>query len=362
MKNLTIIFKPTYLCNLRCYYCYARNERDSVQLKMSIPEAIAAFNWISHYCSFAGIDHVNIIWHGGEPLLMGVNFYEEIISYAISKFKEYGIKLHNAIQTNATLITDDYIKLFKKYFDSKIGISLDYNSSYRVDIHGNNINKQLEYKLKILSNSNIQVGAICMISPENINNPIEMYKWFKQHNISFRANRMFPLSKKDIARSITAEKYIDFICKLFDVMVNDKHPLIVKTLEEYIQAFLTGKSRLCCLSGNCEDCFLAIAPDGGIFPCGRYSNVSYRLGNIYSHPTDVLKAKRSIIFSSIFDESAKLLNCKKCTWQTICHTGCPHAQSTGWIYEECKQNKGIWNYLQSYFSKMNIAFGALNQK
>ena len=122
MKNLTVIFKPTYSCNLRCRYCYARNERDAIQTKMSIAEAIAAFDWIQSYCSFSKIDSVNIIWHGGEPLLMGVDFYKEIIPYATSKLKDHGIKLHNAIQTNATLITDDYIEIFKQYFNCRCGV------------------------------------------------------------------------------------------------------------------------------------------------------------------------------------------------------------------------------------------------
>ena len=362
MKNLTVIFKPTYSCNLRCRYCYARNERDAIQTKMSIAEAIAAFDWIQSYCSFSKIDSVNIIWHGGEPLLMGVDFYKEIIPYATSKLKDHGIKLHNAIQTNATLITDDYIEIFKQYFNSKIGISLDYNSSTRVDALGNNINEELEDKLQLLANSGIKVGVICMITPENVNDPAGMYEWFKQHHMSFRANRMFPITENDIAYSVTLGEYVNFICKLFDIMVNDEQPLIIKTLEEYVHAFLTGKSRLCCLSGNCGDAYLAIVPDGSIFPCGRFSDDNYRLGNIFSSPEDVLKKKHDIMFSNNFDAAAKLLDCEKCTWQTICHTGCPHAQSTGWIYEECKQNKAVWNHLQSYFATMGVSFGALSKK
>ena len=190
-RQLSIIFKPTSKCNLRCRYCYAAREREAFDGTMTIKEAKRAFNWIKEYCEKLHFQDVTVIWHGGEPLLMGKNFIEECVGYYTEVLNASSISVRNQIQTNLTLATDDYIPLLKKSFASRIGFSLDYNSEYRVFANGVNATDTILERAKVLKNAGLNLGAITMMSSNIIGKLDELYHYFKRIDIPFRLNRMF---------------------------------------------------------------------------------------------------------------------------------------------------------------------------
>lgn len=87
---------------------------------MSADEARRAFLWLCEFCRIREIRSVTVIWHGGEPLLMGASFFHEVINFYRNLFDKAGITVKNVIQTNATLLDEDYIEIFRAYFNSSL--------------------------------------------------------------------------------------------------------------------------------------------------------------------------------------------------------------------------------------------------
>lgn len=361
-SQLSVIFKPTSRCNLRCHYCYAARERESFDGIMSLDEAKKAFDWISLYCQKLGVRDVTVIWHGGEPLLMGKDFIEECVDYYTSNLKKDAINVRNQIQTNLTLATDDFIPLLKKSFGSRIGFSLDYNSEYRVFPDGRCANNAIIERAKALKKGGLNLGAITMMTSNNIGKMGELYSFFKDLSIPFRLNRMFPTTfeeTSELSNSVTAEEYANAVCELFDIWLNDPNPAFVETVHGAVLAYITDVCKLCSINGRCSDSFLCIAPNGVLLPCGRFDSDSYSIGNIYNDtPEQVLRKKSEIAKQS--NNNTLRERCYTCQWKRLCIAGCLHSRLLGWFNDECTTNKIIWGHLKKRLTPLGITRGIIS--
>jgi uncharacterized protein len=361
-EQLSIIFKPTTRCNLRCRYCYAARERNEFDGTMSIDEAKRSFDWIKVYCEKLHVKNVTVIWHGGEPLLMGIQFINDCVEYYTKILNELSITVRNQIQTNLTLATDDYIPLLKKHFESRIGFSLDYQSHYRLFPNGKDATDAIIERAMTLKNAGLKIAAISMMTADNLGKMNELYNWFKALGIPFRLNRIFPTSSEEtngMAKSVTAEQYANGICELFDIWLNDPHPASIETVQGAVLAYIRNISKLCSLDGKCADSFLCIASNGTLLPCGRFDSDSYSIGNIYTDTIEqVLDKKKSI--AHLQGNHSKIAECITCKWKSLCVAGCPHSKLFGWFEDECITNKIIWNHLEERLTPFGLTKGILS--
>lgn len=360
--QLSIIFKPTSRCNLRCRYCYAARERNDFDGMMSIDEAKRSFDWIRTYCEKLHVKDVTVIWHGGEPLLMGLGFITDCVDYYTKILNDLSINVRNQIQTNLTLATDDFVPLLKKSFGSRIGFSLDYQSRYRLFPNGKDATDAILERALALKNAGLNLGAISMMTASNLGRMKEMYEWFKSLGIPFRLNRMFPTSSEEtsgMAESVTAEQYANGVCELFDIWLNDPQPAFVETVQGAVLAYIKNISKLCSIDGKCSDTFLCIAPNGVLLPCGRFDSDSYSIGNINTDSVEqVLEKKKSI--AHLGENKPYLAKCVTCKWRTLCVAGCLHSRLFGWFEEECITNRIIWNHLEKRLTPLGLTRGILS--
>ena len=360
--QLSIIFKPTSRCNLRCRYCYAARERKDFDGMMSIEEAKRAFDWIRTYCEKLHVKEVTVIWHGGEPLLMGLPFITECVDYYTNMLNDISIKVRNQIQTNLTLTTDDFVPLLKRSFGSRIGFSLDYQSHYRLFPNGKDASDAILERALALKKAGLNLGAIAMMTASSIGKMMEMYDWFKELGIPFRLNRMFPTSSEEtsgMAESVTAEQYANGVCELFDIWLNDPNPAFVETVQGAVLSYIKNISKLCSIDGKCSDTFLCIAPNGVLLPCGRFDSDSYSIGNIKTNTVEqVLEKKKAI--AHLGENKPYLDKCITCKWRTLCVAGCLHSRLFGWFEEECITNKIIWNHLEKSLTPLGLTRGILS--
>ena len=358
-EQLSIIFKPTSRCNLRCRYCYAARERNDFDGMMSIDEAKRSFDWIRTYCEKLHVKDVTVIWHGGEPLLMGLKFITECVDYYTRILNELSINVRNQIQTNLTLATEDFVPLLKKSFGSRIGFSLDYQSRYRLFPNGKDATDAILERALALKNAGLNLGAISMMTASNLCQMKGMYDWFKGLGIPFRLNRMFPTSSEEtsgMAESVTAEQYANGVCELFDIWLNDPQPAFVETVQGAVLAYIKNISKLCSIDGKCSDTFLCIAPNGVLLPCGRFDSDSYSIGNINTDSVEqVLEKKKSI--AHLGENKPYLAKCATCKWRTLCVAGCLHSRLFGWFEEECITNRIIWNHLEKRLTPLGLSRG-----
>lgn len=158
---MTIIIKPTFNCNFRCPDCYLTNSVKSDTCIMSYKVAENLLHQVVSFCKKNNKRRLTFIWHGGEPLLWGIENYRSIFDF--TKPIADDICIRQCVQTNLSLITNDYIKLFKQY-NIEIGFSLDgpkeINDRFRKQIDGIGSHETIIRNLYRCRDAGLNVGAI----------------------------------------------------------------------------------------------------------------------------------------------------------------------------------------------------------
>jgi uncharacterized protein len=325
-KKLNLIIKTTSLCNLRCKYCYLRKEKntDSI-IDISILKKI--INQLS-----LNSNKIDIIWHGGEPLLVGKNFFYNFVKYK-NELNKKGIKINNCLQTNATLIDEEWAKLFVDG-EFNIGISLDgpekINDENRIFSDGKGSFHKIMGGIDILNKNSIKFSVLSVIAKNNYEYADKIFNFFVKNeinNFDFLPNyyhldtrlisslNNYCLDRYDFAR---------FILRIFNNWIIYNDPRIsIRILENIVTGLLGGTPSLCKFNNGCKD-YLTIEPNGNVFPCDRFLGMEdYLFGNFqYNDLNDIFTCRKRSIF--IDDIKTISSNCKDCEYYKICNGGCKY--------------------------------------
>lgn len=322
---INTIIKVTENCNFDCSYCL-RNV--NVSSTLSLKTIDLYFQKLSLYHRFNFIQN---IWHGGEPLLMGTDFYEEASSIVHFYFPE--AKVTNSIQTNGYFL-DKYIDFFKKK-NFGVGISLDGPE----DINNNRVlksgespfNKVLD-NMRLLRENGIHYGTVGVLTTKAIGNEQRIYDFLRSVTNGARLNLISPdgLKKEKVSDNgivLTVTEASRVLINLYDIWKSDKpingQVFQLRPFYEIVESMFSGKNRVCEFSRGCAG-FLCLGCDGTIYPCGRFSsNKDFIMGNIYKNN-----------FEEIFNSSVERIRqvrieiiddqCNSCQFKCICHGGCAH--------------------------------------
>lgn len=329
---MTIIIKPTYNCNFRCKYCYLSNSTKKDGQMMDIYLAKEFVRQLYDYIKEMHCRKVTFIWHGGEPLLWGIENYKEILDYINNVF--YDIHYKNSVQTNLSLITKDYIDLFKQY-NIHIGFSLDggkeINDAQRVYPNGGGTFDDIMTKVNLCRENGISVGCIVVGSRKHIGRIKELYDFLSENKLNFKFNPLFNSGEAKTHQneySITPSEYANMATELFDLWYNDtQNELVESNFTEIASNIITGKTSHCMFGYNCQDYFFALTPYGDIMPCGRFCDDEYKK---YSYGNINQKALWEILEDRNKHESYHRASyiadssCSVCEFYSICHGGCLH--------------------------------------
>lgn len=327
---MTIILKPTYACNFRCKYCYLSNGTKSHTNMFDIDFANRIVSQIKE--AFASTRKVSIIWHGGEPLLWGKENYREILAFMQQELEGYDV--HQSMQTNLSLIDEEYLDILTQY-NVKPGFSLDgtreIHDSQRVGIGGQPTFDTIMQNLALCRNRDLKIGCIVVGSRKHIGHIPELYQFMKEQKLNFKFNPLFISGEAEHNRDeygITAQEYAQMCIELFDLWFDDREGKVTESnFVEIASNIATGKATGCMFSRNCQDNFLAIAPNGDVMPCGRFCDDDLRqfaYGNLHDETlSEILpRIKKSEIYKRA--EYIAQSDCAKCKWYDICHGGCLH--------------------------------------
>ena len=379
VKKLSIIVKPTHDCNLGCRYCYVSEEAekgsmDSRGLSVST-ERVADFAQSSHW-----------IWHGGEPLLMGVDFFREVKNVQEHYAKQKGVRFSNGIQTNGTLVTDKVLDFIEESGDFRLGMSMDGPQylhdktrvfrdgagSFEEVLRGIRLTEERNKKLG-KNKKNLGGGVICVVNGENVKNPLELYEFFKGERIDVKFN---PLIQSGRARSnfeelgITPKQYGEFLTTLWEIYNRDvaKDREVVISVDPFINVLgnlATGKPLGCNYSSSCRDNFISIGPLGDIYPCGRFDGIrEFWLGNVNTHSIEeAMGSKTNERLKQRGLESVS--GCNSCDYGKVCNTGCMHnAYCAGNINGKdpyCASYKALFNKMQEVLDEEEALEQCLNK-
>ena len=327
---MTIILKPTYACNFHCKYCYLSESTKRHPDMLDIAFAKTIVLQIKE--AFASTRKVAIIWHGGEPLLWGKENFREILAFI--QYELDGYAVHQSIQTNLSLIDEEYLDILMLY-NVKPGFSLDgfkdLHDKQRVGAGDAPTFDTIMEKLALCRKHGLNPGCIVVGSRKHIGRIPELYQFLKGQGLSFKFNPLFVSgeAKQNYDEyGITAQEYADMCIEMFDLWFNDPNGKITESnFVEIASNIATGKTTGCMFSRNCQDNFLAITPTGDVMPCGRFCDEEMRqfsYGNL--HNETLLKIMPRIKQSEIYKRAEFIdrSDCAKCKWYMICHGGCLH--------------------------------------
>jgi len=311
-------------------------------------------------CKYNGKE-VKFFWHGGEPLLAGINFYKEAVKFQ-KEYQKSDQKIINGLQTNGTLIDKDWAKFFKKE-KFGLGISLDgpkkYHDYYRHYSNGKGSFENIMEGIDILKEMGVGFSVISVITDRTAKVSRELFDFFMSQELTKKINFVpaKPVSTTDSISykySVNPSAYINFLGGILNLWFEkDSNGLKVYPLESIIRAFLGFSQEDCRFAGECEKS-LVIDYNGDVFACSTYGYGDFfKFGNIQ-------KGIISIINSKEFQNYRKYLNqikekCSKCQWFKICKGGCPHDHYLG--KEEnifCPDFKRLFEHIRKALEKYQL--------
>ncbi|MDD2689396.1 MAG: radical SAM protein [Candidatus Omnitrophica bacterium] len=325
----SIIIKPVGIrCNLGCTYCSAettRKRKGCPEGKMSLRLIERLILQIDKYLQ----GHILLYWQGGEPLLAGVDFYKQVVEMQKDILRNNkNVMVVNLIQTNATLLNEDWINFFKKsYFGVTIsldGSELDHNLSRKyIDSRGSY--NDVIHSVQLLRRSGIKVGATATISPLHSRNPKEFIESFIKAGIS--SVHIRHCYDKDLL--LTPLQYADFIIELFDAWLNTDCEIEFSIFKDIFLRLLNRKSAFCYNNGVCGS-YPAVEVNGDVWLCDEsFTNKNYLWGNINkTNFIDMMKSKKYKDFCRIKQRVYKkcFLNCE---WFIFCFGDCLYHYTIG---------------------------------
>ncbi|MCW4111880.1 anaerobic sulfatase-maturation protein [Segatella copri] len=343
-KPLYVMLKPAGAhCNLACKYCYYLEKNKlypTAQRHLMSDEMLEQFT--REYIEAQTMNQVLFTWHGGEPLLRSIDFYRK----ALSLQQKYagGRCIDNVIQTNGTLLTDEWCEFFAQNH-WLVGISIDgpqpYHDHYRLTAAGKPSWKKVMQGIKLLKKHGVEWNAMAVVNAYNVNHPLEFYRFFKENGCQFlqftpiveRLTRhedgrtLASLADKDeipmSEASVTPEQWGYFLCAIFDEWVRkDVGKIFVEIFDCTLANWMGISPGICAYSKECGHAGV-MEHNGDVYSCDHFVFPEYKLGNIRDHSLiDMLYGEQQQEFSRL-KHSSLPRQCKECDMEFACHGECP---------------------------------------
>ena len=343
-KPLYVMLKPAGAhCNLACKYCYYLEKNKlypTAQRHLMSNEMLEQFT--REYIEAQTMNQVLFTWHGGEPLLRSIDFYRK----ALSLQQKYagGRRIDNVIQTNGTLLTDEWCEFFAQNH-WLVGISIDgpqpYHDHYRLTAAGKPSWQKVMQGIKLLKKHGVEWNAMAVVNAYNANHPLEFYRFFKENGCQFlqftpiveRLTRhedgrtLASLADKDeislSEASVTPEQWGYFLCAIFDEWVRkDVGKIFVEIFDCTLANWMGISPGICAYSKECGHAGV-MEHNGDVYSCDHFVFPEYKLGNIRDHSLiDMLYGEQQQEFSRL-KHSSLPRQCKECDMEFACHGECP---------------------------------------
>ena len=343
-KPLYVMLKPAGAhCNLACKYCYYLEKNKlypTAQRHLMSDEMLEQFT--REYIEAQTMNQVLFTWHGGEPLLRSIDFYRK----ALSLQQKYagGRHIDNVIQTNGTLLTDEWCEFFAQNH-WLVGISIDGlqpdHDHYRLTAAGKPSWQKVMQGIKLLKKHGVEWNAMAVVNAYNANHPLEFYRFFKENGCQFlqftpiveRLTRhedgrtLASLADKDeislSEASVTPEQWGNFLCAIFDEWVRkDVGKIFVEIFDCTLANWMGISPGICAYSKECGHAGV-MEHNGDVYSCDHFVFPEYKLGNIRDHSLiDMLYGEQQQEFSRL-KHSSLPRQCKECDMEFACHGECP---------------------------------------
>ena len=372
-----IMAKPAgSLCNMRCEYCYylekeklyrpipdpslrgrgvdTTTSKDPSTDKVTTPlphreglgvgllndELLEKF--IREYIAAQTTREVLFTWHGGEPLLRPLSFYQRVV--ALQQRYAGDHLIDNCIQTNGTLLNDAWCRFFKQH-GWLVGVSIDgpqeFHDEFRRMKGGGPSWARVMQGIHLLNRHGVEWNALAVVNDFNADYPLDFYHFFKEIGCRYLqftpvVERTFPhadgrtlaaVHEGDATTvtdfSVTPEQWGTFLCTIFDEWVrHDVGEYYVQLFDATLAGWMGVPPGICTLAPTCGHAG-AMEWNGDVYACDHFVFPEYRLGNLHTHTLlEMMQSERQLAFGNA-KQTALPSCCKECPWLFACNGECP---------------------------------------
>ena len=344
-KPLYVMLKPAGAhCNLACKYCYYLEKKhlygDNSHRHLMSDELLEQFT--KEYIEAQTMDSVLFTWHGGEPLLRPLNFYQKAVE--LQKKYAQGRHIDNVIQTNGTLLTDEWCEFLAENH-WLVGISIDgpqeYHDHYRLTASSNPSWSKVMQGIQLLKKHRVEWNAMAVVNAYNAEHPLEFYRFFKENGCQYLqftpivergvrhqdGRTLASLQDSDEAMladySVTPQQWGNFLCAIFDEWVRqDVGRIFVEIFDCTLANWMGVPPGICAYSKECGHAGV-MEYNGDVYSCDHFVFPEYRLGNIAEHSLiEMLYGDKQQVFSQL-KHSSLPRQCRECDMEFACHGECP---------------------------------------
>lgn len=346
LRHYAIEVKPVgAACNLRCEYCYYLGKGGSQPAAPALMTADVLERYIQQVVAIHGRQaEIEFAWHGGEPTLSGIPFFERAMQ--LQEKHAAGRRILNTLQTNGTLLTDEWCQFFRDHH-FRIGISIDgpehLHNIYRKDTHGEGTFARTMHGMELLLKHGVELNTLTTVNAANAKHPEEVYQFLRQYSdyMQFlpvveclsqndRKNVALPpgIYTADAATppqlaqfSVSASDYGNFLCTITDLWrKHDAGRKFVQSIEAAVGNLTRRPAGLCVHEAVCGHCAV-VEKNGDLYRCDRYVFPEYRIGNILEAPLyDMMETNRRF---GEYKLDSLPHQCLHCDVADMCFGGCP---------------------------------------
>jgi len=344
-RGLHVIAKPIGpICNLRCAYCFylekesLYGEHESWRMSEETLEA-----YVRQYIEAQpeAAKEIDFAFQGGEPTLMGVDFFRRVVELQ-RQYAPPGVRIHNSLQTNGTLLDDAWCEFLKKH-NFLVGVSIDgpadLHDKYRVDRKGQGTFDRVLQAIRCLEKHGVEFNTLACVNRHNGDHPLRVYRFLRDCGVTFM--QFIPIVEplagvpskvrpgnarpEELAgkRSVRPGQFGRFLIGVFDEWVrSDVGRVFVRDFDQALSAWVGAEASLCVYARECGRA-TAIEHNGDLYSCDHFVDHAHKLGNIHQTPiVELANSSQQEEFGR--DKAATLPEvCRNCRVLFACNGACP---------------------------------------
>lgn len=369
-----LMFKPAgSLCNLGCSYCYYLDKADiyggrEPRMSLEVLEAVT-----KAYIQANDVPEVQFVWHGGEPLVMGLDFYRKAVEF--QKKHANGKTVFNSIQTNGTLLTPEWARFFREN-RFLVGLSLDgpdfIHDRYRLDRGGAPTFSRVMQGLQMLRTEGVEFNTLTTVNKASEGHGAQVYAFLKEAGshymqflpvveyVRFRGKKERPVIVDPLSPgaapafwSVSATGFGQFMADIFDVWVrSDVGTYYVQLFDSALAAWCGMKEGVCIFGKSCSG-NAVIEHNGDLYACDHFVYPAYKVGNVLQTPIRELMETEQVKRFAYRKWTSLPKSCLQCPFLPACHGECPQHRNPGTgINALCQGYKLFFSHTAPYFDRM----------
>ncbi len=335
-RLFNVMAKPTGArCNLDCQYCFfLKKEKLYPASRFRMSDAVMEA-YLSQSISACRGSSVTISWQGGEPTLMGLDFFRRTIEVE-KKYLKPGMCVEHTLQTNGVLLDDAWCEFFREN-GFLVGISLDgpreMTDAYRRNQAGKSVFDQVVRATRLMQDHHVQFNILCTVNAVNSKHPLDTYRFFRDE-LGAHYLQFIPIVEYDnesgkqgegkvTDRSVAPDAYGQFLIQIFDEWVHrDVGTTFVVLFDSVLASWAGGLSNLCVFRPTCGDAAV-LEHNGDLYSCDHFVEPEYLLGNIEKAVlTELMASEKQRRFGVLKSDSLPAY-CRKCEFLFACYGECP---------------------------------------